>query len=381
MTRKHVVILDENVTRARQFSGLLSFAGIPNQRLSARQMMDKPPISAEVRAFVVGDIPDSNVSVLMQARRQEFPEAPVIAFSPHPRVTGEHNSRVLKDPYDLESISHSLLGSIYENRRQQQPLLTRLYQQLLKKIKVIAPCHASVTLVGESALVRAQIARQIHEQSKSHGPFVKITCYERVYGAIDIFSSQQYENSVRLLNGGTLFLDRIDRLSKSSQQTLLSMLRNKAIGQEQQSKRGLDFRLLAGALPSSNTEARVLPELWHRLSICRLELPYLPKRLTDITDLLAELVAGTNLNNLASVAESFRSIHAYGWPENLRELAEAAAWLKLMLMLNPSFRFPCEQVSSFNDLLACLELLPQKLAYSSADRAQHQATQTLATLQ
>ncbi len=377
MPRKHIVILDENVNRAQAFCGLLDFAGISYRHVSSNQIMRSPPTVTGVRAVVVGDIPDRSISVLMQTRRQEFPEAPVLAFNSHPRVTGEHNSQVLEDPFDLEALSQGIAGTAYKNRRQRQPNLAELYASMLKKINVVAPCHASVTLTGESSMVRGEAAKLIHEKSQSPGPFVKITCFERVYGAEDIFSLSQYQNSLRLINGGTLFLDRVDRLSKSSQHTILALLRNKAIGGTRQTKRSLDFRLLAGALVPGNDQARVLPELWHRLSICRIDLPYLPKRLTDIRNLLNDLIVGTDVDENVPVSDSLARINRYGWPENLRGLAEISAWLKVM-SLRSKFEFPCQNVGTIDDLLACLELLPQKVAYRIAHRAQDHVDVALA---
>ena len=134
--------------------------------------------------------------------------------------------------------------------------------------------------------------------------------------------------SLEQADGGTLFLDEIGEMDLDLQSKLLTCIEDRSLrrlGGEKAvkvnvqviaaSNRDLDRRVREGAFRS---------DLYHRLSVFRLELPPLRARLEDLEDLVplmvAELNGAAGRNVKVIPDEVYRKLHGYDWPGNVREL-------------------------------------------------------------
>ncbi|MEM7280097.1 MAG: sigma 54-interacting transcriptional regulator [Pseudomonadota bacterium] len=379
MSPKRVVILDENESRARRLANLLSFAGLPNERQDPGNFMNRPPSELDLRALFIGRVQANELSVLLQARRTDFPNIPIVSMSPpHPRVKGEHNTWVMENPIRLDQLSVCLAGGESKNRRQQNTSTTDAYKDLQKKITTVAPCHAPVTLYGESAIARDIVARMIHKRSKAQGPFVRLDC--RTTRNSDMLGGQRskYLAAIRCIDGGTLLLDNVHKLDTPMQKVFLELSRNYCVRLSSHDKKTVDVRLLAG-VPTQSMPTMRYAELWHRLNMCAIQLPFLPKRLADISSLFSHVARQMRAEFNIKTEAYLEKILNYGWPNDITGLAEASAWLSLM-SLDPDYVFPCPFTKTVDDLLACLELLPQYHSFQVTRQNQQHAAQVLTDL-
>ncbi len=129
-------------------------------------------------------------------------------------------------------------------------------------------------------------------------------------------------------DGGTLFLDEIGEISASTQVKLLRFLETKAIERVGGSKPiDLDVRLVAATnrnLERMVREGKFREDLFFRLNVVRLTMPPLRDRPDDIPLLLAHFIRFFSEENgvppLTLEAGALRTLQAYPWPGNIREL-------------------------------------------------------------
>jgi DNA-binding NtrC family response regulator len=128
--------------------------------------------------------------------------------------------------------------------------------------------------------------------------------------------------------GGTLFLDEVGELGADLQAKLLKAIEDRRVrrlGGEREV--AVDVQILAAT--NQDLAARVRQggfraDLYHRLSVFRLEVPTLRSRKEDIEDLLPLFIAEFNAlagKRVTTVPGSvWRRLGAYDWPGNVREL-------------------------------------------------------------
>jgi DNA-binding NtrC family response regulator len=213
-------------------------------------------------------------------------------------------------------------------------------EEVLAKVRVVAPTRSTVLVVGESGTGKELVANALHQNSsRSDGPFVAVNC-----GAIpgEILESELFGHErgaftgahqrriglIESASSGTLFLDEISELSPDLQVKLLRVLEERKVvrvGGNQQIR--VDFRLIAAT--NRNLEQRVRDgafrqDLYYRLKVVTLMIPPLRHRLEDIplfvrhflrhfNDELDRDVQGVH----PSVLNAFKRCQ---WQGNVREL-------------------------------------------------------------
>ncbi|HEY2020138.1 sigma-54 dependent transcriptional regulator [Paraburkholderia sp.] len=211
---------------------------------------------------------------------------------------------------------------------------------LFRSIHKVAATDAPVFIAGESGTGKELTAAAIHARSaRRHAPFVAINC-----GAIappllqsELFGHERgaftgaYQRRigrVESANGGTLFLDEIGDLPYESQASLLRFVQENTIDRlGGQGSIELDVRILCAThvdIDAAIEAGRFRADLYHRLSVLRIDEPPLRARGQDI-ELLALYVleryrkdASRRLHGFA--ADAMMAMHAYDWPGNVREL-------------------------------------------------------------
>jgi two-component system response regulator HydG len=212
-------------------------------------------------------------------------------------------------------------------------------QDVLKKLKSIAPTAATVLIQGETGTGKELVAKAIHNNSpRKNKNFVAMNCTalnenlleDELFGhepgaftGADRLRKGRFEHA----NGGTLFLDEVGDMPLSLQAKLLRVLENQEIlriGSNDPIK--VNVRLLSAT--NRDLEAAVAgtfrQDLYFRLKVVTIKLPPLRERREDVPLLCAHFLKEFNQRHgkkVTGIAEPLRKVMAvYDWPGNVREL-------------------------------------------------------------
>lgn len=215
-------------------------------------------------------------------------------------------------------------------------------QVLHERVNEIAGTDIPVLVVGECGVGKDAYARWIHRlSSRSELRFLKFNCasFDADLLPHHIRQSSASE-SQGVPCGTTLYLDNVQELDPSAQRILLSYLAN---GEDDDSILPWSIRFISSAAASLESEIelnRFRRELYFRLNGICLRIPPLRERTEDIP-LLAEhflkKYATAFKKNAPQLNDhAFRSLSAYHWPGNIRELENFARKAVLFGNLEPA---------------------------------------------
>ena len=203
----------------------------------------------------------------------------------------------------------------------------------------VAPSDATVLLRGESGTGKDVLARIIHDVSGrgEKGEFVKINCpaipetllesemFGHEAGAFT-GADRRKPGRFEIACGGTIFLDEIGDLPKSSQAKLLQVIEHKQFTRVGGTKTlKVNARIIAATnapLEELIAEGKFRADLFYRINQFSITLPPLRERPDDIP-LLADHFLSQNGNRKHKAAlpqEVLAKLTAYDWPGNVREL-------------------------------------------------------------
>jgi DNA-binding NtrC family response regulator len=188
--------------------------------------------------------------------------------------------------------------------------------RLRLQVRRIGPHFRSVLIQGASGTGKQTVAYALHRTSPvSDGPFLTSASGARV-GYL-----------VKLAQRGTLYLDRIDRMTLAAQDEMLDALeRSEWAGNGLASPSHTCPRLIASAtqdLSALASAGRFRQQLFHRLSTVQIALPSLTDRIEDIPLLAAHFLSHTAQGRHKEIAlseDAMTWLRAHSWPGNLREL-------------------------------------------------------------
>jgi len=217
---------------------------------------------------------------------------------------------------------------------------SKALQQVIEKVKVVAPTDTSVLVIGESGTGKEKVAHAVHELSdRKSKPIVVVNCAALPHSLIEseLFGHEKGSftgaNTQRIgkfeqADGGTIFLDEIGELPLDSQVKLLRVLQEKEIERLGGNKTiKVNVRIVAAtnrSLEKEVAEGRFRLDLYYRLNVFPIELPPLRERKEDI-ELLATFFmnkyAAASRRNITAISEhASEQLLNYHWPGNIREL-------------------------------------------------------------
>jgi hypothetical protein len=222
------------------------------------------------------------------------------------------------------------------------PLIGRnlLFLRQLSKIPRAAECNSGVLIEGEPGTGRNTFARTIHMVGDRAGrPFVRVDCRVIPPDLIEkqLFGREKEEGQrkdpfspglIERAEGGTLFLEEVDKLPASVQIRLLRLLRERTFRPHGgTSERPADVRLI-GALTNSARDSlrnsRLRRDFYYGLSVISIQLPALRERREDILPLamhfLNDCFAKSGSRALHFSEEVLCRLAFYDWPGNVMEL-------------------------------------------------------------
>ncbi len=214
-------------------------------------------------------------------------------------------------------------------------------QDVYKAIGRVAPTDATVLIRGDSGTGKELVARAIYQHSlRAEKPFLVINCvaipetlleselfgYEK--GAFT-GATHRRMGKIEQAHGGTIFLDEIGDMPLNLQAKMLRLLQEKSIerlGGRQTIP--VDVRVIAATnrdLETAISEGRFREDLYYRLKVVTIRLPYLRERPEDIPLLaeyfLARFTAEAGVKNPGITAQAKTLLSDHSWPGNVRELA------------------------------------------------------------
>lgn len=229
---------------------------------------------------------------------------------------------------DISSVFEGLIGSSFA------------WQQVIEKIKLVAPTDSHVMILGETGTGKEQTAKAIHSlSSRSSKPFITLNCSALNFNLAEselfghekgAFTGAVAERKGRfeLADGGILFLDEIGDLPIEIQPKLLRAIQQgtfERLGGEKTIH--ADVRILCATnidIESKVKEGKFREDLFYRLNVFPINLPPLRERKDDIYLLanyfLNRLVHKFPNKNLALSDQAIKVLEESSWPGNVREL-------------------------------------------------------------
>jgi len=200
----------------------------------------------------------------------------------------------------------------------------------------VAGKDISVLIQGKTGTGKEVLARFIHAASGRAGqPFIPVNCGALPENLLEseLFghekgaftgANQTRRGIFELANNGTLLLDEIGDATPQIQVKLLRVLETgefMRVGGERTIR--ADVRIIAATnvdLEQAILDKTFREDLFYRLNVVRLEIPPLSARSEDIPLLAEHFVRQLN-RNLRLAPGTLRLMQGYGWPGNIRELA------------------------------------------------------------
>lgn len=228
------------------------------------------------------------------------------------------------------------------HRVEPDPLLPVVGQSMatvVHDLKIFAKSDLTVLLTGDSGVGKSRLARWVHERSDRGGRFVRVnlattaeslragTLFGWVKGSFTGAQADR-EGQVKLANGGTLFIDEIDKLPVSAQALLLDLLDDgtwQAIGDS--TTQSADLRIMVGTnadLPSLARKGAFLEDLLFRISEVPIKVPALTERRDEIRGWAEYFIRNRALKDgvhASLAAGAGNLLEGTDWPGNLRGLA------------------------------------------------------------
>lgn len=168
-------------------------------------------------------------------------------------------------------------------------------------------------------VVRVVLAGR-RRSARHAGPLDVSDCTGPVLTVEDmLFGRGDRPGTLARCHGGTLVLDEVGALAKSTQRMLVRVLEDRVVRSPRGEQMPADVRIIA--LSRRNLRAdvnadRFAPDLFEVIAATRVRLPPLRERPEDIPLLLRHFVAPPSL----LTPESIEALRAAAWPGNVREL-------------------------------------------------------------
>lgn len=291
-----------------------------------------------------GNVPDSVRALRLGA--YDFLERPCSIERLSAILNGARRSaaarRQLKDQQDAGNRRYVPAAFIGRSESAQQ--VRRFLGRLVE-----VPFSALV-ISGETGTGKGLVARIIHHSGpRSDGPLIEVNCaaLPRELLESELFGHEagaftgakgRHRGYMEQADGGTLFLDEIGEMDLDLQSKLLKVIEDKKLirlGGEKPVK--VNVQVIAASnldLEQSVLNGEFREDLYHRLSVFRIELPALRERSEDIEDLVPLMIEEFNAIAGRRVkivpADVYKKMYTYQWPGNVRELRNAVERVVLL---------------------------------------------------
>ncbi len=213
-------------------------------------------------------------------------------------------------------------------------------KELRETIRRVAQTDSTVLITGESGTGKELVARSIHSLSRrSNKPFIPVDCSSLVetlmeselFGHVKgAFSGafESHDGRFQKADKGTIFLDEISNIGINHQIKLLRVIQEQEVprvGSSQVEK--VDVRIIAATNKDLRTEVeagKFREDLFYRISVVPIEIKPLRMHQADILPIAQHYLNIYRIKHKSIVRyfseEAKKSLLAYKWPGNIREL-------------------------------------------------------------
>ncbi len=310
--------------------------------------------------LVAADIPDMHMSTFIESLQKANRQASVVIYG---RTVGADDAvawmkngvvDVILQPEDQARIRDALsrafarAAATAAERSAQAPgqrsetaflYRSRVIEDLMARVRRVAPVKATVLITGESGTGKDLLARHIHALSGRAGAYLALNCAaipetlleDELFGherGAFTGAERMREGRFEAAEGGTLLLDEIGEIPPATQVKLLRTLE-----EEQVTRLGgnspipTDVRLIAAT--NSDLAARVREgsfreDLFYRLKVVEVHIPPLRARRQDIPLLAVSFTREAAERHGLPVPvldpDALALLSSYQWPGNVRQL-------------------------------------------------------------
>jgi two-component system response regulator AtoC len=233
----------------------------------------------------------------------------------------------------------------------------RAVRELLLKLTQIP--FSALIITGETGTGKGLAARILHHTGpRVEGPLIEVNCaaLPRELLESELFGHEagaftgakgRRRGLIEQAHGGTVFLDEIVEMPVDLQAKLLKVIedrRLRRLGGEHEIQ--VDVQVLAATNQKVEEQIRkggFRTDLYHRLSVFKLELPPLRERISDIKELLPVFVAEFNTiagKKVSDIPDAvWERLQGHSWPGNVRELRNV---VERCVLFATDQRFPLE---------------------------------------
>jgi len=382
----HRVLVVDDEPRYRELYGqVLAAAGIVVVQASSAEEALRL-IEADAPDMVVSDVrmPGASGLDLLAAARGRATELPFLLVTAYADVRDAVVALklgavdYLAKPVDLDELlacvqdtlgirPHQLADELPPEAIGDLVVASPVMIDLMRDAWRIARSDATVLLTGESGTGKEELARFVHRNSgRRQGPLVAVNCaalpasllgselfgHER--GAFTGATSRR-DGRFREARHGSLFLDEIGDMPLELQPVLLRAIERRTVTPlGGTGEIPIDFRLIAATnhqLEDDVAAGRFRADLYYRLNVVALHVPPLRDRHEDIIPLARRFLSAPGEPGKRISRAATRALLAYGWPGNIRELANAMQRARLLTRadvvlpdnLPPAVRQPVER--------------------------------------
>jgi DNA-binding NtrC family response regulator len=218
--------------------------------------------------------------------------------------------------------------------------ISRQWNNIMEKIKKVAPLKTTVLILGESGTGKEIIARAVHHLSpRAKESFIAVNCAAIPKDLIEneIFghekgaftgASEVKLGRFELADRGTIFLDEIGDMEPSLQSKLLRVLQESELERVGGTKTvRVDLRVMAASNKNLENEVsggRFREDLFYRLNVFPIIIPPLRDRKEDVIPLALHFIglfsAEMNKKAPSLSTESEKILLGNEWKGNTREL-------------------------------------------------------------
>ena len=212
--------------------------------------------------------------------------------------------------------------------------------KIKETIERVAPTEARVLVTGANGSGKELVARWLHEKSlRANGQLIEVNCAaipsELIESELFGHEKGSFTSAVKqrigkfeLANGGTLFLDEIGDMSMSAQAKVLRALQEHKITRVGGEKEiDINVRVVAATnkdLMKEIEDGNFRMDLYHRLNVINIHVPYLTERIEDIPLLaqsfLEEICGEYGMLPKKITDGAMEALKRLPWTGNVREL-------------------------------------------------------------
>ncbi|ABA58097.1 sigma-54-dependent transcriptional regulator [Nitrosococcus oceani] len=309
-------------------------------------------------------LPDGNALDLIEAVQGQHPHAEWLLLTGYGSVPDSVRALrlgaydFLEKPCELEHLDlviasaarsaraqRRLFYQVQQHHRQYSPQAfvgrSQSAQEVRKLLAKLTEVPFSALIIGgETGTGKGLAARILHYGGeRAQHPMVELNCaaLPRELLESELFGHEagaftgakaRHPGLIEQANGGTLFLDEIGEMPLDLQAKLLKTIEDRWVRRLGGSKEiPVDIQILAASnrdLEEMAKHGDFRSDLYHRLSVFRLNLPALREIKEDLEELVPLFVAEFNAEAGRQVKiipeRVWTRLHAHDWPGNVREL-------------------------------------------------------------